>query len=344
MRSAFAATAGLSAILVFAGCASAVAADQALIDAAKKEGEVVWYTAQVVNQIVRPTVAAFEKKYGIKVNFVRADSSQVALRVLNEARAGKTQNDVVDGSGAVPPIKSAGLLMKWMPESATRMGKQYYDADGYWVATNEFAFTPAVNSDLVPKGSEPKSWNDLLDPKWKGRMVWSSEPIASGGPGFIGLVLMALGEEKGMAYLRALAKQNIAGVKASGRQVLDLVIAGEYAMGLETFNHQSVLSAAKGAPSVWVPMSPALAVITVASVMREAPHPNAGKLLVDFLISKEGQEIARDLNYIPTHPDVPPRDPRLKPDGVNFRAIYVTPEKLGEEMPKWAKIFADLFR
>ena len=83
---------------------------------------------------------------------------------------------------------------------------------------------------------------------------------------------------------------------------------------------------------------------TRASVLRGAPHPNAGKLLVDFLISPEAQRIARDLEYIPVDPDIPPRDPSLKPDGKTFKAIYITPEKLGAEMPRWAKIHADLFR
>ena len=229
-------------------------------------------------------------------------------------------------------------------EGAARLPARYRDPDNFWTAHNEFVFTPAYNSDLIKEEDAPKSLDDLLDARWKGRMVWSAQPIASGAPGFIGLVLAARGETAGMDFLRKLALQGIAAPKVSARQVLDQVIAGEYALGPHTFNHQSVISAAKGAPVAWIPASPAMAVLSVGAIVRGGPNPNAAKLLADFLFSDEGQKIFRDSDYIPVDPSVPPRAPALRPDGVNFRAIYMTPEDIEAGLPRWTRLYADLFR
>ena len=320
------------------------AADQALIDAARKEGEVNWYTSQIINQFVVPAKASFEKKYGVRVNYIRADSSDLVLRISNEARAGRVMADTYDGAATAPGLKKGGLALKWQPESASRLSKDYLDAEGYWVATNLYVLTPGFNTELVKPGTEPKTFQDLLDPKWRGRMAWAATPSASAAAGFIGLMLKEMGDEKAMAYLRALARQNIAGVNGSARKVLDQVIAGEYAIGLQIFNHHTIISAKLGAPSAWIAMDPAMAVFSVAGVTQNAPHPNAGKLLVDFLASPEGQVIFRDAGYIPVDPDVPPTDPSLRPDGKTFRALFFTPEQLDKGIPNWAKIYDQVFR
>jgi len=345
-RTGFCSTvAALAALALGLAAVPAAAADQALIDAAKKEGSVTWYTTQIINQFVLPAAQAFQKKYGITVNYIRADASEVALRVLNEAHAGKVQADVVDGTLTTPALKKEGLIMKWVPDSAGRLPKQYVDPDDYWVATNLYVLTPGFNTDLVPKGTEPKTYQDLLDPKWKGKMVWSSSSgSSSGAPGFVGTVLADMGEQKGMDYLHALAKQNIAGLGVSARQVLDQVIAGEYSIALQIFNNHPVISAATGAPVAWIPMNPAMGVLSVISVTAGAPHPSAGKLLVDFLASPDGQNIFRNSDYIPVDPDVPPKVPSLRPDGVNFRAIYFAPEVIEDSISNWAKIASDIFR
>jgi iron(III) transport system substrate-binding protein len=146
---------------------SARAADAALIDAAKKEGEVTWYTTQIIDQFARPAAEAFEKKYGIKVNYVRADASDSALRILNEARAGRVQADLFDGIAA-PALVKEGVVLDYVPDSSQRLPPQFVDPQHFWVATNLYVYTLGFNTELVPKGTEPKSYEDLLDPKWKG--------------------------------------------------------------------------------------------------------------------------------------------------------------------------------
>jgi len=227
---------------------SARAADAALVAAAKNEGEVVWYTTQIISQLVRPVSAAFEKKYGIKVRSTRANSTELSVKIINESRAGKPQSDVFDGTSTVVPLKKEGYVLRWLPDPAEAYPAQYKDPEGYWVANNLFFLTPGFNTSLVAKGAEPRSYQALLAPKWRGKMAWSTTPSNSGGPGFIGTVLTEMGNEKGMAYLRALSQQQIANVGSAAREVLDQVIAGEYALGLQIFNHHAVISAKKGAP------------------------------------------------------------------------------------------------
>ena len=334
---------GLALLLTLASI-PARAADAALIEAAKKEGKVVWYTTLLINQLGGPLAEAFEKKYGIKVEATRNDPGETMLRLIQEHRAGNMQADVFDAS--LPPnvLISEGVLMKFQPDFVKSWPKELYDPAGYWTAHRLTVVTPGFNTSLLPAGTEPKSWNDLLDPKWKDRLAWGINPGVTGASGFIGLVLAELGEEKGMAFLLQLAGQNVTGLKISARAVLDQVIAGEYPLALGILNDNVLVSRKLGAPVGWIPMNPAMATISMISVLSKASHPNAGKLLAEFVASEEGQRIARDHDYIPVNPLVEASDPALRPDGVRFRAITFSPDQIETGIPKWHKIFTDLFR
>ena len=331
--------AGVSVVAV-----SVQAAEPTLIDAAKKEGEVIWYTTQIIAQLVRPVSVAFEKKYGIKVRSTRANSTELSVKIINESRAGRPQSDVFDGTSTVVPLKKEGFVLQWLPDPAKAYPAPYKDPEGYWVANNLFFLTPGFNTALVPKGTEPRSYQALLDPKWRGKIAWSTSPTSSGGPGFIGTVLTEMGTESGMLYLRELAKQRIANIGSAAREVLDQVIAGEYLLALQIFNHHTVISAKKGAPVDWIKMEPVTGTLSVISVHKNAPHPNAAKLLVDFITSSEGQNIFRDAEYLPADPVVPALTPSLKPDEGRFRTHFFTPEQTEDNIVAWKKVYDDLFR
>lgn len=336
-------------ILVFgAACLVGVLthpAESPQVDAAKKERQVVWYTTQIVDQLARPLAAAFERKYpGIEVRLVRANATDTALKILYESKAGKTQVDVFDGTTTVQPLKKEGYVLKWMPESAKNYPQRFKDPAGYWVATNIYIITPAYNTNLIPKGTAPRTFEALLDPKWRGQMAWGSSELSSAGPGFIGTVLSEMGEQKGIAYLRELQKQKIANLGVSARGVLDQVIAGEYAIALQIFNDHVLISAKKGAPVEWIRMEPATGVLSVVSIAQNAPHPNAAKLFEDFLVSEEGQKVYQAANYLPADPAVPALDPSLGPEGGKFRAIFFSPETVAEKMPQWKHIFDEMFQ
>ncbi len=126
--------------------------------------------------------------------------------------------------------------------------------------------------------------------------------------------------------------------------MLDQTIAGEYLVALQIFNHHTVISAKKGAPVDWIKMEPVTGSLSVISVHKNAPHPNAAKLLVDFIISREGQQIFRDAGYLPADPAVPPTTPALTPEGGKFRTLFFTPEQTDAGVVQWKKVYDDLFR
>jgi len=336
-----------AAIALFAAliAAPAMAADAALIAAAKKEGTVVWYTTQIADQFARPAAQAFEKQYpGMRVVLSRTNATAATIKIMNENRAGRNQADVFDGTTTVVPLKRAGYVLQWLPEAAKNYPPQYKDKDGYWIATNLYVLTPAFNTSLVPAGAEPKTLTDLLDPKWRGRMAWAVSLSSSAATGFIGTVLDEMGDEKGLAYLKQLRGQRIAGLDVSARQVLDQVIAGEFAIALQIFNHHAVISAKEGAPVKWIPMEPATGALSVVSVLKNAPHPNAAKLFEEFLVSPEGQKLYQEAAYLPADPSFRAADPSLKPEDGKFRSRFFTPEETSEKMPRWKRVYDEIFR
>jgi ABC-type Fe3+ transport system substrate-binding protein len=333
----------LALVLALAAPAYGNAAEPGLYEAAKKEGEVVWYTSLIVNQAVRPLVEAFNKKYpGISVKYARADSGPTAIKIMNEAQAGRPQSDVFDGIDSTPPLLTAGLVEPFVPSEADKYPAELKDPDGRWRALVVYFLTPAINTQQVSKNDIPKTPQDLLDPKWKGKIAWSTVP-ASGSGVYVGSVLQTMGEEKGMTFLRALAKQDIINVDATNRAILDQVIYGQYPMALSIFNHHAVLSAQKGAPVEWLKLEPISAPMHSVGLTKNGPHPNAGKLLIDFLTSEEGQKTLADVEYIPAMPSVPAKTPSVKPEGGGFKANVLSPETITRNLDTWYKIKKELF-
>jgi ABC-type Fe3+ transport system substrate-binding protein len=319
------------------------AQDASLVAEAKKEGQVVWYTTLLVDQAVRPLVAAFEAKYpGIKVNFARYNSGELSLRVVNEAQAGKPQVDLVDGS--LVPLYKTDHIVAYRPEVASQYAKQFVEEDGRGVSFLMYVLGPGINTELVKPADAPKTFEDLLDPKWAGKIAWSANPGLDGGPGFVALVLLSMGQEKGMDYLRKLSKQKLANIPAASRVVLDQVIAGQYPLSLVVFNHHAAISAGKGAPAKFVDMEPLLGLTHVLNLANKAPHPNAAKLLYDFVVSEEGQTVLRDAGYIPTHPKVGPKIKELNPLTAGFKVEWINAKRVVENMNDYIKIYNELFK
>ncbi len=314
-----------------------------LVARAKAEGKVVYYTDLIVDQIVRPLVAAFEAKYGVKVEYSRADSQDTILKVLSEHKAGKMQADVFGLTSGHRALVDAGAVRRFDPVNAAILPREFKDADHYWVSSNYYVMTPAVNTDLVAEKDRPRVFEDLLAPVWKDRIVWKPNDL-SGAPGFIGNVLKTMGEDRGMDYLRKLAGQRIKSVNASARAVLDQAIAGEHPLALQIFNHHAALSAKKGAPVQWLRMEPAMISMTIETLTANAPHPAAGELFVEFLLSKEGQSLFQKADYFPTRPDIQPSMPELAPATGGFKANFMGPDDVTRDYERWAKLYIELFR
>ena len=333
-------------VLLALACVTAPshAADAALIEAAKKEGKVVWYTTLIVNQAIRPLKEAFEKAYpGIELQYARADEAPTAAKILAEAQAGRVQADIFDGISNMVPLKRAGIAAPFVPPAAALYPADMKDKDGYWHAILLYVFTPGINTTLVAKAAAPKTYQDLLDPKWRGRMAWNPGSIA-GAHGFVGNILMSMGEARGMVYLRLLGRQQIVNIEASSRAILDQVIAGEYPLGLMMFNHHAVISAQKGAPSEWVAMEPVPVAFDAVGILKDAPHPNAARLLVDFLTSEEGQKVLQQADYLPAMASVPAMKSGLRPEDGGFKATYFRPDDIYDRVPGWIKVVGELFK
>ena len=318
--------------------------DPLMLAAAKKEGEALFYTPLIVDQIVRPLVRAFESRVpGVRIQFVRTDASGTIVRMINEAQAGRVQSDVWCITDGLTPLLARGLLAEFEVPSAKGLPPEMLDPRRHWVAVGLAIRSLAYNTQTVPKAQAPKTYQDLLDPRWKAKMAWNPKSM-SGAYGFIGTVIKGMGEERGMAYLRALAKQDIVPLPISIRAVLDRVIAGEYAIGLEMNNTHAAVSAALGAPVKWVPLDPVSESVHIAGLTKGGPHPNAGRLFVDFMVSRAGQEVFRESNYVPMRPDVPPRNPELRPEQGGYRAIIYNPEEIDADLERSIKIYEELFR
>ena len=332
------------AVLALCIARPALAVDPALIEAARKDGVVVWYTSLVENQAARPLAAAFEAKYpGVKVQLVAGTVGDLLSKLLAEARAGSIRADVTHGGSSVWPLYKAGAIVNFMPEEAAAYPADLKDANGIWTTDALYFLVPAINTEMVKDSDAPRSLQDLLDPKWRGKIAWTTQMTQGGAPGFIGTILASMGEQAGMEYLRKLSAQKIVNVPANQRVVLDQVIGGEYPIALATFNNHSAISARDGAPVRALPLDPVTETLDTLMLLKGS-HPNAGKLFIEFLLSQQGQEVFSKAGYIPSRPNVPAVPASLKPEGGHFKAQVLTPEFVEANMAHWIAIYNELFK
>jgi iron(III) transport system substrate-binding protein len=315
-----------------------------LVDGAKKEGELTFYSTMIVDQAQRPLVKGFEAKYPfIKVRHSRDNPPQMLQKLLAESRAKNYVTDVFESTALELPVRKADINRPyWSPQAAA-----YPDArkspDGYYVPTRYSYLGPCYNTNLVKAGEVPKTREDLLDPKWKGKLAWSSTVI--GSILFITSVRHSMGEERALDYLKKLSKQNVAPIAAANRTVVDRVIAGEYAICLDSFLHHPIISAKKGAPVAPLPMDPVTTLVSSVMLPKAPPHPHAAMLFIDYILSVEGQKVLQSANYFPAHPDVPAAEglSKIVPSNIGMKSNFIGPETLVSELPKSRKLFQQLF-
>jgi iron(III) transport system substrate-binding protein len=318
--------------------------EKILVEGAKKEAKLMFYTGLIVDQVVRPLKQAFEKEYPfLQVEFFRGNSERIAQRVLAEYQAKRYEVDIISGSAATTMVKQAGYMQRFYSPHLAEYPAELKDANGFWGSTNLYFMTLGYNTRMVKPGDVPKTYEDLLHPRWKGQMMWSTSS-GSGAPQFIGNIFMTMGEEKGKAYLQKLKQQNIAKSTASARQILDLVIAGEYPLAIQIFNHHAYISRQAGAPVDWQPLEPVTATINTVGLAKKAPRPHASMLFLDFVLSKRGQKVVQLANYLPSHPEMAALQTDLKPGGGRFKkANYLAPEIIQEKSDRWSDYFQKEF-
>ena len=321
--------------------------EQRLIEGAKKEGQVVLYSAMIVNQALRPIAEKFGKKYPfVKLTYWRATSEDITQKISAEVRANNVVADIVEGTGAGELTAEANMVQPYFTPVLAAYPEQYRDPAGLWTATRLSYYSIGYNTKLVPASKVPKTYTDLLDPQWKGKMAWRIGS-STGTPLFLTNLRLAWGDENAARYFEKLKRQMIANFGAgSARTMVDRVIAGEYAIALNVFAHHPLISKAKGAPVDSQLIDPVASTAATMAVVKGVRHPHAAMLLVDFILSKEGQEILLGAQYFPADPDVAP-SPLLAsvvPKIAGVRENFIGPEKLLRYNDSSEEIFQRLFR
>jgi len=293
-----------------------------LIAGAKKEGVVSVY-GSTVTEDMRPVTDAFEKKYGIKVQYWRASSENLVQRTLSENRAGRC---LVDGFATV-----AAELESLQREKLLQAVKSPLTADllpiafrphGEWVATRLNIFSAAYNTNLVKKDEVPKSYEDLKNPRWKGRLA-----IEASDFDWFGTIVMKMGTDKGVQLFRDIVKTNGMSVRRGHTLLSNLVVAGEVPLALTVYSYKPEQQKRDGAPVEPLYLRPVVALGYGPAVSRCAPHPHAAVLFYDFMLG-EGQAIMAQRDMTATNPKIKPL-----PQGVELTVI--DPAEMLDNRKKW---------
>jgi len=274
----------------------------ALEESAKAEGELVLYSSLNNEQIVT-LVDAFKKKYPfITTSFYRGTSERVLQRVTTEARAGRFAVDALTSAGfQVQLMKEMGLTQRYVPAEASAYGDGFKDPDGHWINLHSLLNTMAYNTQLVRPNEAPKNYDDLLAPRWKGRLGVNLQD-----PEWYVNLQRRMGKEKARNYLKALAAQQ-PGLRDGHNITAQLLAAGEFHAVTNTYAHIVARIKGQGGPVQYVFDEPVITYIHPAALAKSAPHPNAGKLFISFILSADGQKMLRDQGRIPGHRDVDPQ-------------------------------------
>lgn len=310
---------------------------------AKKEKHLLWYTTMIPDQLVEPLIKKFEAKYPyIKVDYYRGNSTDVAQKTVQEYKSRRYNVDLVDGTGTSSLLKQAGVLQPFKSPELESYPANLKGSDGYWGSELQYFMTLAYNTKTVKPNEAPRTYQDLLDAKWRGKMAWSTSDT-SGGPLFLGNLINAWGKTKADAYIHKLAQQKIANLDSSGRAVIDQVVSGQQPIALEVFNDQVEVSKAKGAPVDWVPLNPVTAQLSRISLVKQPPHPNAAMLFLDFMFSAAGQKVIQAGGGIPAKPGVDAKVAKLKPEKGGFQARYMDPDMTFHQTTEWSKLYKQNF-
>jgi ABC-type Fe3+ transport system substrate-binding protein len=293
-----------------------------LIAGARKEKGLTVYGSTVAEDM-RPVSDAFRKKYGIDFQYWRASSEQLVQRAVNENRAGRC---LVDGFATVAAelesLYREKLLFAVKTPATADLIPAAFRPHGEWVATRLNIFSAAFNTNLVKREEAPRTYQDLKNPRWKGRLA-----VEASDYDWFGTIVMKMGEEKGLALFRNIVAANGMSVRKGHTLLANLVAAGEVPLALTVYSYKPEQQNRAGAPVEPLYLAPLVALGYGPAVSRCAPHPHAALLFYDFMIG-EGQEIMAKRDMTPTNPKIRPL-----PEGLDLTLI--DPAEMLEKRKKW---------
>jgi iron(III) transport system substrate-binding protein len=325
------------ACLLLAGAAWA---QDPRLEAAKKEGKVVWYTSLVLPSAEK-VAKLFEAAYpGIKVEVHRTGSQRIIQRVMQELSANIKNADVLHTSdaGHFVLLKEKKLLAQYTPAGIDKFPAGFKDKDGYYFGLRATVNSIAYNTKLVAASEAPKTWKDLLDPKWKGKMVTAH-------PGYSGVIsthVLALVHLYGWDYFKELAQQRVM-LTQSAADPSGVVASGERIVAVNGGDYSAYQLKKKGNPIEMVyPKEGVPLVVSPTAITVFAPHPTAARLFTDFTFTREIQQVMADSEGLYTgHPDV--KYPADKPKLSDLKLLTVEPEELEKRNEEIKKRFVEFF-
>jgi len=257
-----------------------------LMEGAKKEAKMVFYTS-VETEFARALTNGFEARFPfVKTDIYRSTHEKILSRMNVERKTGTYTADTVSvGEFETYHLQKMGFTTPYKSTQAAAYPDGFKDPNGYWTDLYDNLIVTAYNPTRVKRDELPKRYEDLLRPGWKGRMVLDQNEDR-----WFANMLYLMGEKKGMEFMQALAKQNVA-IRGGRGMVTQLLAAGEYDLQIVAYWYRPHQMNKQGAPVDWIAMEPAIVATHPISVVERAPHPNAAKLFIDFVLSEEGQKI-----------------------------------------------------
>ena len=316
--------------------------EKELYEAAKKEGEVTWYTGQLNAESSEAAGRAFTERYpGVKVNVVRSTSQVAFQRLSQDMRAGVAQADIFSStdSGHYTFLKREGKLMQFRPKNADALAPEVRTADpeNYYQHAYMGLYLMAYNTQKVSAAEAPKSWRDALDPKWKGQ-------LAMGHPGFsgaIGIWAVTMRKLYGWEYFKELEK-NKPQIGRSSQDPITLMNAGERSVGLAVPASGVLLSMKRGNPlQIVYPTDGTIVTPAPTAILKNAPHPNAAKLFMEFATGPYYYRAIRPLFQESLRPDVPGPEGSKPLDQIKL--IQPTAAEAEKGVPEVRELWRDTF-
>jgi iron(III) transport system substrate-binding protein len=272
--------------------------EQKLIEGAKREGSLTLYSNAPTDDNTA-LVGGFEKKYGIKVNLYRASSEEIRQRAVNEARARRFDVDfILNNAPAMEALTSERLLLEVKSPYVADLMPQAVPQHRNWVGFCLNVLVQAYNTNLIKKADLPKTYQDLLDPKWKGKIAIEADD----SDWFAGL-LEVMGQDQGTKLFRDIAASNGFSVRKGHTLLTNLVSAGEVPLALTVFNYTAEQFKKKGAPIDWFVLEPLISMPNSIAVAANAPRPHAAVLFFDYMLS-DAQKTLAERDYVVTNAKV----------------------------------------
>jgi len=304
------------------------------LDAAKKEGKVFVY-GTIIPQVMKLIEAGFEAKYGVNIEYWRGDATKVVERMVTEWRAGKPGFDMAIGArGPLSLAKADGVYAKFTPASAANFPAKFRDKDGQLTAWRITPVGILVNTELVKLADMPKSLDDLLDPKWQGK-ISMPDPSRHASTATFLWNLQKIKGDKWMDFVRALAKQRPLLVE-SYSSVPNAIVRGEAALGISYIQY---VPQTKG-PIGFAPIDQVFADPSDAGLSAKAANPNAARFLIDYLCSPEGQKKVAETHEFVLSPGV---YPAIKGADRIMANMQLLEDPSSEQLQKLSSDFRQLF-